>query len=191
MEDEKLKIKIKSKWSQMTIADYQEYVNTMEDDNMDLEEKIDALITIISGLSFEQVRRTDLNSYSKLLKDIQFLNKPINKNKIIGSTMKIGDRKYRVIKKINDILTGQYQDFQYFYKQTDKYIQNLPKIISLFIIPDGHNYDDNYDVEEHVEYIRNNMDIETALSFFQYWETLSIKLMKVSLSYLKKETKKK
>lgn len=184
-------LKIKCKWSEMSIADYQEYVNTMEDDNMDLEEKGDALIALISGLNYTDVRRTDLGTYRRLLEDIKFLNKPIDNHKIVHSKIKIGDKKFKVIRNISDVLTGQYQDFQFYYKQTDKYTENLPKMLALFIIPDAHQYDDGYDLNELIEYIRLNMCIEDALSFFYYLETLSIKLLKVSLKYLKSETKKK
>ena len=51
--------------------------------------------------------------------------------------------KYRVYTK--EMTTAQYIDFK---QMVDTYAENLPRFLTIFIIPDGHKYGDGYDLEK-------------------------------------------
>lgn len=98
--------------------------------------------------------------------------------------IKINDQVYKVNYNIGKLNMAQYIDFQ----QTiikKNYLENLPALLSIFIIPKGHKYNDDYDILELRKVLENNMTLDEALSIIFFLKTKSISLIKLKLLYYK------
>lgn len=98
--------------------------------------------------------------------------------------IKINDNVYKVNYNIGKLNMAQYIDFQ----QTivnKNYLENLPALLSIFIIPKGHKYNDDYDILELRNILENNMTLDEALSIVFFLKTKSISLIKLKLLYYK------
>lgn len=98
--------------------------------------------------------------------------------------IKINDNVYIVNYNIGKLNMAQYIDFQ----QTivnKNYLENLPALLSIFIIPKGHKYNDDYDILELRNILENNMTLDEALSIVFFLKTKSISLIKLKLLYYK------
>ena len=99
-------------------------------------------------------------------------------------SIKINDNVYTVNYNIGKLNMAQYIDFQ----QTivnKNYLENLPALLSIFIIPKGHKYNDDYDILELRNILENNMTLDEALSIVFFLKTKSISLIKLKLLYYK------
>lgn len=96
----------------------------------------------------------------------------------------INDNVYTVNYNIGKLNMAQYIDFQ----QTivnKNYLENLPALLSIFIIPKGHKYNDDYDILELRNILENNITLDEALSIVFFLKTKSISLIKLKLLYYK------
>ena len=96
----------------------------------------------------------------------------------------INDQVYTVNYNIGKLNMAQYIDFQ----QTiikKNYLENLPTLLSIFIIPKGHKYNDDYDILELRNALENNITLDEALSIIFFLKTKSTSLIKLKLLYYK------
>lgn len=184
MEDTiKKEILIKDKWEDITIEDFIN-IKDIFDSDMTFEEKYDELLSVVSGLSYQEVRQTELITYNKLLKSLDFITKEIPKIPI-KDKITINGKKFNIVRKLSNIKTGQYLSLDYLNKLND-FEGNLHKYCAIFLIPDGKTYGKDYDVEEIETFLLKNMNIVDGYSVFFYLSKLSLKLLKSSLSFLEK-----
>ena len=100
--------------------------------------------------------------------------------------IKINDQVYTINYNIGKLNMAQYIDFQQIIVKKN-YLENLPALLSIFIIPKGHKYNDDYDIIELRNILENNITLDEALSiiffFFFFLKTKSISLIKLKLLY--------
>lgn len=97
------------------------------------------LIDIIYG-----VDSTNLPLNEALQYNIDFLKSPINKP-ILKEHYIINGRKYSSNIKLTEVSAGQFLDFQNYSREKDP---SFEKLLSVFFIPDGHVYNDGYNIQE-------------------------------------------
>lgn len=179
-------VEIKNKWEDITISEYQYIMEIIENPDLSLEAKQNELMSVITDLDYEEILRLPVVSYKKILDNMEFLKKPIP-SKYIGKTIIINNQKFNVVTKLSDILTGQYLELQYLMKGENDY-DNIHKIAALFIIPADSKYGD-FNMTEHQDFLKLNLDIVTAYAVFFYLSTLSKKLFVATHKFLAKEKK--
>ena len=89
------------------------------------------------------------------------LDKHYNPRKI-----KVGDIEYNVYPDLTNLNVAQFMDYQTFI--TKPFRESYDKILSIFIIPAGHNYNEGYDILDVQKMIRENMswvNIQSLLNF--------------------------
>lgn len=186
MKDKENRIEFKNKWEDLTVYDYQTIIEILESD-MSYEAKQNELISVLSGLEYEDVLKLEIATYKRLLDNLDFLSTEIPSIKL-GKTMNVAGIEYDVVKKLSEIKTGQYLDFQYLLKE-EKDIWNLHRICGVFLLPKGLKYSDITDMEAHQTYLLNSLTVVQAYSVFFYLKSLSVRLLKASHKYLLKEKK--
>lgn len=77
--------------------------------------------------------------------------------------IKINDQVYTINYNIGKLNMAQYIDFQQIIVKKN-YLENLPALLSIFIIPKGHKYNDDYDIIELRNILENNITLDEALS---------------------------
>lgn len=82
---------------------------------------------------------------------------------------------YKVYKKMNQLSIAQFIDLQ---MSINKVETNPEYMLSVFIVPEGHKYNDGYDADEHVKWIRNNVPVAYSnyiINFFLKWYLKSMR----------------
>lgn len=96
--------------------------------------------------------------------------------------IKINDQVYTINYNIGKLNMAQYIDFQQIIVKKN-YLENLPALLSIFIIPKGHKYNDDYDIIELRRVLENNITLDEALSIIFFSKMKSISLIKLKLLY--------
>ena len=96
--------------------------------------------------------------------------------------IKINDQVYTINYNIGKLNMAQYIDFQQIIVKKN-YLENLPALLSIFIIPKGHKYNDDYDIIELRSVLENNITLDEALSIIFFSKMKSISLIKLKLLY--------
>ena len=144
-------------WRDITIKKYlqiQDIVNSeMEDSEKEL-----AIANIIYGYDITELT---IPEYKKHLADLSFVNKA-PENEKLAKTYVINDVKYKSSADIESIQANQFIDFQNYAKKED-----MIGCISCFFIPDGHKYNDGYDMAKVKDDIGDlPITVANALAFF-------------------------
>lgn len=96
--------------------------------------------------------------------------------------IKINDQVYTINYNIGKLNMAQYIDFQQIIVKKN-YLENIPALLSIFIIPKGHKYNDDYDIIELRRILENNITLDEALSIIFFSKMKSISLIKLKLLY--------
>ena len=96
--------------------------------------------------------------------------------------IKINDQVYTINYNIGKLNMAQYIDFQQIIVKKN-YLENLPALLSIFIIPKGHKYNDDYDIIELRNILENNITLDEALSIIFFSKMKSLSLIKLKLLY--------
>lgn len=138
-------------------------------------------IEILSILYDEDITELPINDVRQMLKSIDLTKQEVEiKEKYI-----INGRKYKVDLNMN-ISTAQYIDYTEFKKNED-----IVKLISVFLIPDGHAYNDGYNLFEVYDDINEMKWIDAEAIAFFFFKRLIVfgKIFRNCLvKQLKKET---
>ena len=161
-----------------------------ESDNMDLLSIQVREIAIVFNLTDDEVLNLPLPEYQKKVGEIRFLSQPLKPNPKKINSLVIGDRKFDVVKDVKNMTAGQFVDYNTFMGMKDtKYTSH---ILSVFVLPQGKKYGD-YDQDEHIEFLGQNLDIQTAYDicfFFLHKLQNLLKSMELYLGWEIRKMKK-
>jgi hypothetical protein len=156
------KITIKNSWESLTFAEFEQLIQ-ISDAEIPETYKTAHLISILTGLSVDEVESLPIPIYMKLTPALAFLNTtpPEIKHK---NEYTVNGRKYIVHAEVDKICTAQFLDYTGYGK--DKPVSTT-KMASCFLVPEGHKYGDGYDIAQVWFDIgcMNFLDVK-ALSFF-------------------------
>ena len=146
----------------------------------DEEERVIVIAEIILGTD---VIFLPLKDFKEQVKRLDFLKEEIP-NPIPPKSFEICGRKYFTDCLLGNISTAQYIDFIN-HSQTN----DMAKILSVFIIPEGHKYNDGYDMLQVISDI-NDLPIPIVNSIAFFFERQLNKFMEIFQSYSIKRIKK-
>lgn len=146
------------------------------------------MLSILSDMDEDDILKLPLDEYSKMVNKTVFLSKQPEINKNIPDKIKINDKIYVLVKDVKKMTAGQYIDYQQYLAAND-FNFYLPYILSCFIIPKGKTYGD-YDVDEVVDVLKNNISVEEALSISGFFMKKFRTSIKAILFYLDWKIKK-
>ena len=143
-------------WYDVTLYQFNEIEKAVniEDDT----ERIFRLAEIIYG---EDVTNLPLKDFNEKVKQMVFLKDEIP-NKIPPKKIEVNGRKYFLDCLLGNITTAQYVDFT-----NQSNTGDLSKMLSVFVIPEGHKYNDGYDMLQVMDDINNlPIPIVNSIAFF-------------------------
>ena len=164
------------------------YLKTLEIFNdktlSDLDKNIEilAIYTDTTVDDILKLRPEDVGVHMAEMSNIISSYKPSNSKH--PKKIKISDNVYNVNYSLDKLNMAQYIDFQQTIVKKN-YLENLPTLLSIFIIPKGHKYNDDYDILELRNILENNITLDEALSIVFFLKTRSISLIKLQLLYYK------
>lgn len=164
-------------WDDITIKMFNQISDIL--DNKD-EYTVLNLIDIIWGVSSADLKAADINKY---ISKLSFINDQPKKG-IPHKHLVLNNRKYICDYNLPDISAAQFYDYQH-YEVTNK----LEDILSVFIYPEGHNYNDGYDMEQAKQDILE-VPITEAIAACFFFEIQFRKYVSLFQHYLIKSAKK-
>ena len=166
-------------WSDITLEKFYE----IQDILTCIDEYTQAnLIQSIYGVDASDMPITEINKY-----DLSFINKEIDKENIkLKDTYTLNGRRYSSNINLTVIRTSQFNDFTTYAREDSN---NYEKLLSVFIIPEGHNYNDGYNMREVQDDIRKlPITVVMSMAFFMIKQLQTFAI--IFQSYLAEATKK-
>jgi hypothetical protein len=182
-----MKITIKNSWDSLTWKEYEQLEQILNTD-IPADYKTVHVIALLSGLAVEEVERIPVNQFNKILPALEFL-KTEPETHYHQFEYTINGREYDFKGKLQEITTAQYIDYRAYISEEDK---DIVKLMSVFLIPKGHEYNDGYDMEQVINDINDMcwLDLRAAAFFFRIQLAAYILILKSSLEKTLKATKK-
>lgn len=177
-------IKIKTSWEAITLKEFEQIDQIMHTD-IPADYKAVNLLSVLSGEPVDLFEDMPLTMFRKLIPALNFVTLDPPQVKV-RNKYEINGHKYRLYANITELTTAQYIDYQTYMKEEPV---DLQKVISCFLIPEGHKYNDGYDIVEVLADIHDMkiVDVQAIGFFIQKQSGLFILTMR---HYLYKQMKK-
>ena len=181
-----MKIEIKSSWDEITWREYEQIEQILNAD-IPSDYKTVHLVSILIGKSVEFVESLPVTQFAKLTPYLDFLYTE-SETHYHKFEYTVNGREYRFVGKIDEITTAQYIDYRTY---TQAEVKDVIDLMSVFMIPKGHEYNDGYDMEQVKSDIGDMcwLDIRACAFFIRLWLAAYILTMKSSLVKSMKKTK--
>ena len=179
-----MKLKYKSP-GDLPLAKYLKTLEIFNDTSLsDLDKNVEILAIYADTTvdSILKLRPEEVGVYMAEMSEAISSYKPSNSKR--PKKIKINDQVYKINYNIGKLNMAQYIDFQQIIVKKN-YLENLPALLSIFIIPKGHKYNDDYDILELRNVLENNMTLDEALSIVFFSKMKSTNLIKTKLLYYK------
>lgn len=180
-------IKIIDNYRNLPVGKWLEILELSKDENVDALEQQVKTISILTGLTEDEVLDLPIMEYKSLAAKTMFLEKEYDGKLQIAKSYGLNGMELIPVKDFNKITTAQYVDYQTFSKEGDMY---LVQTLSTLLVPKGKKYNDGYDMDAVQEAIRENLSVADVLSLYAFFLTKWVKSIKDSQTYLDKEIKK-
>lgn len=167
----------------LTIGQYLDIVAANNDDSLSPLDMQVRIISILSGLSEEEVLHLPLGEYKEMSRKAAFLSGHDLKGTRVAEQYRIGKLTLVPVSDWRKIETAQYIDFQSFLSAgMDEHIVD---ILSCLLIPKGHRYNDGYDMDAVKDAVREGMSIAEGAALVAFFLNLFRALIADSLRYCK------
>ena len=154
-----------TKWNEMSIADFEKKLE-IESLPVSDEEKEYQLAALCGGITYDQLLNQPLSMTQDMMTNIAFLYRAPREVKT-QREYHIGTRDYTLLRDSSEMTTAQYIDFQSIVSLPTE--ENIAELMAIVLVPKGHTYNEGYNHNEIVEEIRNNFNIEDALSVASFF----------------------
>lgn len=123
--------------------------------------------------------------FSKYVNELSFMTNPIPEVKLCN-TYNINGTKYNFRGNIFEISMGQLMDVRSFTTKPDV---DYAEVLSVFLIPDEHKYNDGYDMEKTLNDI-DSLPITDVLKLYNFFSASLLLSTDIMTDYFNKELKK-
>lgn len=183
-------ITMRTKWSECNMKDFFSLEKLLTSNSILPEVKVQYAIAILSDEEPETIGSLPMGTFQKLAAKLDFLKTPPAK-KIAHSTIVSNGHKYNVTLDLSKLSVAQYFDFSTFMKtyQSTSELEDLCAVFAVFLIPEGHEYNDGYDIEQ-VRTDMKTLKVEEALAVTDFFQVLFRQYMRSMLRSLKAQLRK-
>lgn len=182
-----MKITIKNNWDEITWREYEQIEQILNTD-IPSDYKAIHLVSVLTGKSVEEIEKLTVTQFTQLAEHLKFLEtEPETHTHQFEYT--VNGREYDFKGKIDEITTAMYIDYRAYMNEEDK---DVIKLMSVFMIPKGHDYNDGYDMEQVMSDIGDMcwLDVRAVAFFFRVWLAAYTVILKSSLVKAMKKTMK-
>lgn len=163
------------KWKQLDKINREDF----EDDILYTAQIIKVIFDIDSPMDLSP------KDFSKYVNELSFMTNPIPEVKLCN-TYNINGTKYNFRGNIFEISMGQLMDVRSFTTKPDV---DYAEVLSVFLIPDGHKYNDGYDMEKTLDDI-DSLPITDVLKLYNFFSASLLLSTDIMTDYFNKELKK-
>lgn len=170
-------------WNDITLRKWTEiesiYKKKYEDEILQTADIISVVFEIENPMELSPAE------FSKYVEQMSFLTKPIPEKKLCNSYT-INGTLYNFKGNIYEISMGALMDWRHY--STEENL-DYAQCLTVFMIPDGHKYDDGYDMDKTLNDI-NSLPIGDVLKLFTFFQAALQLSMDILLNYFNKLLKK-
>lgn len=181
-----MNITIKNNWDEITWSEY-EQIEQIINTNIPDDYKSVHLVSVLTGRPVDEIETLPISVFAKLVGQLQFLDtEPETHYHKFEYT--INGREYCFKAQYHEITTAQYIDYRSYSQEENK---DITKLLSAFLVPKDHDYNDGYDMEL-VQKDINDMcwlDVRACGFFFKIQLAAYIVILKSSLLKTMKKSK--
>ena len=175
---------MKSSWKEITVNEFIQLEQLLKADIPE-SYRTAHVVALLSNMSLDEVEDLPISTFMNLSNQISFIQEQPKYNDV-EKEYTINGRVYELHADITKISTAQYIDYQNYSNEEEK---DITKLLSCWLIPKGHKYNDGYDM---IEVIKDagDMMLQDAMGicfFFPKQLAASILILK---QYLYKNLKK-
>ena len=172
---------IYNSWDKLPIGKLNDVNNIINNNELTEDDKIIKLGALISNMDYEDFINLKIEDAQKIISQIKFLYEA-PKNKKLVKNLNLDGINCKVIQDVSEITTAQFIDYNTLISNGNVLI---PEILSVFIIPRGHKYSDNYNKEEIVDLISKYVSVEEGISIANFFIKKYKRLLMRTLLYSK------
>ncbi len=176
----------KLNWYDITLSQFKELKAVLE-----IEDDLEKIISLAELVLGDSVTELPLQEFNEQIKRLEFLKSEIPTS-VPPKHIEVKGKKYDVTSLLGNISTAQYIDFMKYAEDND-----TAKMLSVFVVPEGHKYNDGYDIFEVIKDMED-LPIPVANSitsfftaqlarFIEIFRSSSIKKVKRSKTLSKEE----
>lgn len=165
-------------WYNIDLKTFKELQTVLE-----IEDETERIVAIAELILGDDVTNLPLVEFNEQLKKLEFLTTEVPES-IPPKRVEIRGKKYDVTSLLGDITTAQYLDFMNHSKSND-----IARMLSAFVVPEGHKYNDGYDMQEVIKDIEF-MPIPVANSLAYFFKAQFAKFIEIFQSSSIKKVKK-
>lgn len=179
-------------WNDITIADYIQIKQVLDTD-------VEPLIKqgeLLKLITKKEIDNLPLPKFIELAKkELAFLNQPPRKPsfKDVKEKYHVAGWDLELWGNISKITTAQYVDYTNIQKPLKTEIDAIaayPKVLSVFLIPEGKKYNEGYDIVKLQDDIEQHMPITDAMAIAFFLSSYSRVFLQVFLRCFKKKVRK-
>lgn len=176
-------------YEKLPVGKFMELQEIVNDEEADAVDKNIAIVSILTDIDPVELYNMPIARFGELMAYTDFLQNPLL-NVPVENKYKVCDWVLVPTVDFSKMTTAQFIDYQSYIKEANK---NLVEILTVFLIPEGHNYNDGYDMARLQNDIREHMNITEASSlsgfFLLLWKSLSKAILHSLVKKMKKEMK--
>ena len=157
-------------WDKINVFQYQQLYPILKEEDENI--KISKAISVLFGLTYNEIASLSVEQYIKYKKSLSFLKDDIQMKP--AKFIKVGKKMYKCIYDIKKIPASRYIETKVF---SSDFVDNLHKIAASMVIPMKWKYfrwvEDKYDASKHEDYSADMLeakfkDIYNSIVFFYF-----------------------
>ena len=167
-------------WSDINIKTFKKINEIVKDTNLtDIEKEI-SLISIIFNLDEDDLYDMDLKTLKTYSDKIAFINTFEPDYGKCPKIERIGDIEVGVDYNLSHFSVSQYVDFMANVQANVDKERDIARLLACILIPKGHKYNTDYDLEAFIKQIEINLNIYDAESMLFFYIVESLRYLKRS-----------
>lgn len=170
---------MKNNWNEITVGEFIQLEQLLKSDIPESYRTVN-VVALLDNKTIDEIESLPAAEFVKLARQLEFIQSQPKANDVKKSYL-INNRHYTLKADLTQITTAQYIDYQNYMKEETK---DMVKLLSVWLIPRGNEYNDGYDIQEVMKDI-DNMLLEDAMGiafFFKKQLAAYILILKDSLS---------
>ena len=159
---------MKKSWKDISIGDYYQIQEIMNDTTLDNMDREMSLFALLYDITLEEAYNTPVNVFAQKMGKLTWVwEKP--KPEVVADTYSINGVKYKTLLAPDTMTTAQYIDFKNTLPGCEDHLEQM---LSIFLVPEGKEYNTNYDIKQVEADILEYFPITSCMglcAFFLIW----------------------
>lgn len=180
-------IDIIDNYRNLSIGKYQQILTINADDRLGALAKQAQTISVLTGISEEEVYHLPIEDYKTCVRKAAFLEGTVTNMPRLAKRYVVGQFKLVPVTDYRKLEAAQFIDYQTYAPDSDRRIAEL---VSVFLVPEGHRYNEGYDILDVQQAIHEHMNVADGVAVTAFFLTSLQRSLQATLNSCKQELKR-